>query len=124
MTTIHILIADDQPRVRESLRALLETEDDLAVVGEARDGQEALDQAALLAPHVVVMDLEMPRLDGLAATQALAAQAQHPAVVMLSIHSSAWAEARARQAGAAAFVSKFDRPEKILRAIREVAYSN
>lgn len=124
MNTVHILIADDQPRVRESLRALLETQAGLTVVGEARDGQEAVEQAAALAPEIVLMDLEMPRKDGLAATAEITAHAPCPAVIILTIHSWPWAEIQARQVGAAAFLSKATTPEAILTAIREVATRN
>ena len=124
MDTVNILIADDQPRVRESLRALLETDPRLTVIGEARDGQEALTQVAALQPGLVIMDLEMPVMDGLTATTLLHAQPHPPAIIMLSIHSSVWAEAHARQAGVAAFVSKLDPPEHLMRAIYRVAHTD
>ncbi len=124
METVHILIADDQPRVRDSLRALLETADGLEVVGEARDGQDAVEQAERLAPDIVLMDLEMPRLDGLAATAALTRHTPSPAVILLTIYNWPWVEAAARQVGAAAFIGKTAQPETIVQTIRALAARN
>jgi DNA-binding NarL/FixJ family response regulator len=118
---IRILIADDRPQVRESLQALLETEDGLLVVGHARDGREAVAQCATLAPGVVLMDLEMPGLDGLAATRLLRGRENCPAIVILTIHAGPWWQDQARRAGASAFVSKTDQPARIIQAIRQAA---
>ncbi|MDP3046242.1 MAG: response regulator transcription factor [Chloroflexota bacterium] len=118
---IRILIADDRPQVRESLQALLETEDGLLVVGHARDGREAVNLCATLAPGVVLMDLEMPGLDGLAATRCLRSRANCPAIVILTIHADPWWQDQASRAGASAFVSKTDHPARIIQAIRQAA---
>jgi len=119
--TIRVLIADDCPQVRESLQALLETLEGITVVGQARDGQEAVAMAASLRPQVVVMDLEMPGTDGLAATSLVKAGSWQPAIIVLTIHAQPWAQAQALQAGADAFVSKSAMPEVLIQSIRRVA---
>ena len=121
MGMIRVLIADDRPQVRESLQALLETEDGILVVGMARDGREAVARAEALLPSVVLMDLEMPAMDGLAATQYLKTRKPSPGVIVLTMHEQPWAEMRARQAGADAFVGKSAGPEVLVQAIRRVA---
>jgi DNA-binding NarL/FixJ family response regulator len=120
MTEIRVLIADDRPQVRESLQALLETQDGILVVGLARDGREAISLVESLRPTVVLMDLEMPNLDGLAATAFLKAGTQPPGIIALTMHEQPWAEASARRAGADDFVGKSARPEILVQAIREV----
>jgi DNA-binding NarL/FixJ family response regulator len=74
-----MLLADDQALVRAGFRALLEAREDIAVVGEAADGEEAIELAGALVPDVVLMDIRMPRLDGLAATRALYAAGRRQA---------------------------------------------
>lgn len=120
-SNIHILIADDHPQVRESLQALLETEDGMEVTGLARNGQEAVTLCAALMPDVVLMDLEMPALDGLTATRLLRGRADCPAIVILTIHADPWWRDQASRAGASAFVSKTDHPAGIIQAIRQAA---
>jgi len=115
---ITILLVDDQPAVRQGLHMRLALEPDLEVIGEARDGAEAIRQAHELHPDVVVMDIEMPRMDGIAATQALRTMEESCCVVILTVHESAATRARARDAGAAAFVSKHAGDEALLAAIR------
>lgn len=117
---IRVLIADDRPQVRESLQALLESQEGILVVGLARDGREAISLAEALHPTVVLMDLEMPNLDGLAATALLKAGTPSTAVIALTMHEQPWAEARARRAGADDFVGKSVRPENLIQAILRV----
>ena len=81
---IEILIADDDQLVRVGLRAVLDTEADLAVVGEASDGIEAVAMAAELVPDVVIMDIRMPNMDGLTATREILAVADPPRVLVLT----------------------------------------
>jgi two-component system NarL family response regulator len=117
---IKILIVDDQATVRKGLRMRLEAESDLLVVGEAADGETALFLAKALAPDVVLMDVKMPRMDGIEATEALRIACPHAAVIMLSIYDDAQTRARAENAGAKAFVPK-SVPTDMLRAtIRQI----
>jgi DNA-binding NarL/FixJ family response regulator len=115
---ITILLVDDQPAVRQGLSMRLALEPDLEVIGEAKDGMEALRQAHELHPDVVVMDIEMPRLDGIAATEALRTNEPGCCVVILTVHENSATRARANDAGAAAFVSKHAGDEALLAAIR------
>ncbi len=118
---IRILIVDDHPQIRESLQALFETKDGLAVIGQARNGQEALVKCAELMPDVILMDLEMPVMDGLTATRMLQRQEACPAIIILSAHTDpGWID-KILQAGACAFVSKTDGPDRIIQAIRHAA---
>ena len=115
---IRILLVDDEPSVRLGLRMRLELELDLAVVGEAQDGVEALKMARTLAPDVAVMDVEMPEMDGITATERLCELIPPVSVVILSIHSDTDTRTRARAAGAKAFVEKRGSVEGLLDAIR------
>ncbi len=118
---IRIVVVDDQLTVRKGLQMLLALEADIDVVGEAGDGAAAVDVAVALCPDVVLMDVEMPHGDGITATAALRASIPHCAVVMLSLHDDAQTQARARAAGAAAFVAKHDGETTLLAAIRQAA---
>jgi DNA-binding NarL/FixJ family response regulator len=117
---IRILIVDDLERVREGLCTSLELVDDLECVGQACDGLQAVQLAEKLAPDVVLMDLEMPEMDGLEATRCI--KDNHPGigVVMLTIHEDAGHQERAAQAGVDAFVAKGAAFETLLAAIRQV----
>jgi DNA-binding NarL/FixJ family response regulator len=119
---IKLLIVEDQPDVRKGLQLLLAAESDLSVIGEASDGAAALDLAKSLNPDVVLMDVEMPHMDGIAATTALHLAQPQAAVIMLSIYDSALMRARARDAGAAAFVAKSAPADTLLKTIRQVAH--
>jgi CheY-like chemotaxis protein len=118
--TIKLLLVDDQPRVRRGLRMSLALEKDFQVSGEAGDGEAALALAATLAPDVVVMDVAMPGMDGIAATQALRAAVPRAAVIILSLHDDALSREQAVKAGAAAFISKHAPLEELIAAIRLV----
>ena len=120
---IRILLVDDQPAVRDGLRMRLELEPDLIIVGEARDGLEAVAMAQALIPDVVVMDVEMPGMDGIGAARQLRARTPSPAIVMLSIHSDVTTQASAREAGAVAFVEKRAAVDILLAEIRSAAQS-
>jgi len=118
---IRLLVADNEPSVRQGLRMALALETDMTVVGEAADGRAALELAAAARPDVIVMDLEMPGMDGVAATTALRAAAEPCPVVMLSIYNDAASRRRALDAGAAAYVDKGAGLDPLLKAIRGAA---
>lgn len=122
MKAIRLLLVDDEPAIRRGLRMRLALESDVEVVGEAGDGVSALDLVQRLAPQVVLMDVEMPGLDGIAATTELRSRPTGPAVVMLSMHDDAATVARALAAGAAAFVAKHSIDAGLLTAIRQAAH--
>jgi DNA-binding NarL/FixJ family response regulator len=118
---IRLLLVDDQPAVRRGLGLRLVLEPDMLVVGEASTGREALTLAQKLSPDVVLMDVEMPDMDGIETTAVLRATAPQSAVVMLSIHADTLTRARAQAAGAVAFVEKRGIIQDLLAAIRQAA---
>ena len=120
---IKVLLVDDRPSIRQGLQMRFALESDLMVVGEAGDGEAALALTQQLHPDIVVMDVEMPSMDGIQATQKVRATAPASAVVVLSIHEDPATRARCRAAGAAAFVTKQQSPETLLSVIRQVAAS-
>jgi DNA-binding NarL/FixJ family response regulator len=110
-----VLIVDDSAHTRDGLRALLRTWPEITVVGEATNGQDALGLVAACRPDVVLMDLQMPVLDGAAATRLIKAQWPAVAVVVLSIYATEQTTALA--AGADAFVVKGSAPERLRSAL-------
>ena len=118
---IRLLLVDDQPTVRRGLLMRLHLEPDIQIVGEASTGREALRLAQSLAPDVVLMDVEMPEMDGIEATAALRLAVSQSAVVILSIHDDAQTRGRAQAAGAVAFVEKRGATDSLLAAIRQAA---
>ena len=118
---IRVLLVDDQAVVRRALRARFHLEPDLEVVGEASTGTEALTLAQTLTPDVVLMDIEMPEMDGIAATAALRKAVPQSAVVILSIYDDVHTRARAQAAGAVAFVEKRGATDGLFSAIRLAA---
>lgn len=103
---IRILIVDDRAVVRNELRHVLDLTGVVLVAGEARDGWDALRQAAALKPDVVLMDLEMPGLDGFEATRQMKAQGLAQAVIVFTVYGDASHRQRAQEAGADAFIVK------------------
>jgi len=118
---IRLLVVDDQPAVRRGLRVRFHLEPDMQVVGEASRGREALTLAQTLAPDVVLMDLEMPGMDGIEATAALRTIVPQSVVVILSIHTERQTRIQAQAAGAVAFVEKRGTTDTLLAAIRQAA---
>ncbi|GAB4197770.1 MAG: hypothetical protein OHK0022_16330 [Roseiflexaceae bacterium] len=118
---ITILLVDDQPAVRRGLRMRLALEPDLAVVGEAGDAVAALCLAPALRPRIVLMDIELPQLDGIAVTAALRQSAPASRVIILSLYDSAATRAQALAAGAAAVVGKQEADAALMSAIRRAA---
>ena len=116
---ITILLVDDQPIARSALRMRIELEPDMAVIAEAGDGVAALALAREALPQIVIMDIEMPIMDGITATAALRAAVPESAVIIHSLHDDAATQARARAAGAVAFVGKHRLEAPLLAAIRQ-----
>jgi DNA-binding NarL/FixJ family response regulator len=117
---IKLLLVDDQPIVRKGLRMRIMLEPDIIVVGEASNGEQALELVESLAPDIVLMDVEMPGMDGITTTAAMRASSPQSAVVMMSIHDDVHTRARAQAAGAAAFVEKSGTLEVLLATIRQI----
>jgi DNA-binding NarL/FixJ family response regulator len=119
---IRVLLADDDILVRQGLRVLLETADDLSVVGEAADGYEALDKAVTTHPDVVVMDVRMPGCDGIEATRTIASwEEPRPRVLVLTTFDLDEIVHDALQAGADGFLLKRSTPEELIAGIQAVA---
>jgi len=120
MAFIRIVLADDHSVVRAGLRALIEAQPDMEVVGEAGDGDVALTQVEAAQPDLVVMDLSMPKLNGLEATEQLRELAPVARVLILSIHEDVTYLRRALEAGATGYVLKRGATETLISAIRAV----
>jgi DNA-binding NarL/FixJ family response regulator len=118
---ISVLLVDDEALVRAGLRMILETAEDLVVVGDAEDGHAAVEAVRRHRPDVVLMDIRMPGLDGLAATAAVRAREHPPAVVVLTTFDNDDAVFRALEAGATGFLLKDTPPAELLRAVRLAA---
>jgi CheY-like chemotaxis protein/anti-sigma regulatory factor (Ser/Thr protein kinase) len=123
-TRIRVLLADDHPMIREGLRGLLYVYDDVLVVGEACDGEEALSLTDKLKPDCVIMDVNMPRMDGIEATRRLKAAFGETAVIGLSVNASREVEGAMRRAGVDQFLSKEAPIEQIYTAILSVAHKS
>jgi DNA-binding NarL/FixJ family response regulator len=120
VSRIRVFLVDDQQMVRAGFRMLVDSQPDLTVVGEAGDGAEALERLAVTACDVVLMDVRMPRVDGVVATRELQARAGAPAVIVLTTFDLDEYAFAAIKAGAAAFLLKDAAPPDLLGAIRSV----
>jgi DNA-binding NarL/FixJ family response regulator len=120
-STTRLLIVDDDPLVRSALTLMLGGQTDLEVVGEAGDGREGLARAAELQPDVVLMDIRMPRLNGLDATRAMLALDRPPRVIVLTTFDADEYVVEALAAGADGFLLKDTAPPDVVEAIRKVA---
>lgn len=118
---ISVLLVDDEALVRVGLRMILETADDIAVIGEAETGRAAIDAVDRDRPDVVLMDIRMPGLDGLTATAAIRDRPDPPSVVVLTTFDADEAVFRALEAGATGFLLKDTPPQDLLRAVRLAA---
>ena len=120
--SIGVLIADDQALARSGFRMVLEAEDDIEVVGEAANGRQAIDGTRRLKPDVVLMDVRMPELDGIAATREIASEGeQAPRVMILTTFDLDEYVYDALAAGASGFLLKDAQPEELVAGIRVVA---
>ena len=120
MRKINVLVVDDHPFFRQGLRDVLEAEQDLQVVGEAGDGEEALRRTRELTPEVVVMDINLPTLNGIQVTRKLRAEKLKVNVVILTAYDDEEQVFHAIRAGASAYYPKDVTPDKLVAAIRQV----
>ena len=116
---IRVVIADDHAVVREGLRRMFEHDDNLNVVGEASNGEEAIDRAITLSPDVITMDLKMPVMDGIAATREIKQKAPAVNVLMLTLYGEDFVR-EAIEAGASGYILKDSDCEQIIQAIHQV----
>ncbi len=114
---VNVLIADDQRLVRQGLQALLARWPEIQVVGEARDGQEAIDLARALTPDIVLMDVRMPRLNGIAATEKIRALGLDTRVLMVAMQYDPETVRRAIASGAKGFVAKCEMCQELMPAL-------
>jgi NarL family two-component system response regulator LiaR len=119
-TPIRVLIVDDHTIVRKGITALLSTEPDISVVGEARDGAEAIAQARRLQPEVILMDLVMPEVDGITAIRHIAARQPAINILVLTSFASDDRILSAVKAGARGYLLKDSSPKELVRAIHQV----
>ncbi|GAA1737762.1 response regulator transcription factor [Brachybacterium phenoliresistens] len=124
MTSIRVLLADDEPLVRQGLRMILDSEDGIEVVGEAADGAEALAAARREEPDVICMDVRMPGVDGIRATELALRLPHRPRVLVVTTFEHDQYVQEALAAGAAGFLLKRARAEEIVQAVRTVASSD
>jgi DNA-binding NarL/FixJ family response regulator len=118
---IRVLIADDHRLFAEALDAILASEPEIEVVGRARNGQEAVEQALALKPDVILMDIAMPGVDGVEATKRIRRKQRDACVLMLTGSNSRTDVDRAREAGAAGYVTKERIAAELIDAILEIA---
>ena len=121
MTPVRVLLVDDDDLMRAGLRAVVSSDENVEVVGEAADGRHAVERARRLAPDVVVMDVRMPRLDGIAATREVLAASPSTKVLVLTTFEEDDYIFGALSAGASGFLLKRSRPEELIAAIHTVA---
>jgi DNA-binding NarL/FixJ family response regulator len=119
--TIRLVIADDHPVVRDGLRAMLDTQPDIDVVGEASTGAEAVSMVRSLRPDLVLMDLQMPELDGASATERIRAEHEDVQVLILTTYDTDADISRAVEAGATGYLLKDARREDLFDAVRLAA---
>lgn len=120
MTAIHVLVADDHLFYRQGIRALLAVENDITVVGEANNGEEAVAQATELVPDVILMDLKMPGMNGIEATRQILAARPQTAILVITMFDDDESVFAVMRAGARGYLLKDADQEELTRAIRGV----
>lgn len=115
---IRVIVADDHTVLRDGLRYLLEAQGDIEIVGMAANGKEAVDQATLTCPDVILMDISMPVMNGIEATRHICKVCSHTKVAILSMHHTAEYMQRALEAGAAGYLLKDSAGAELVNAIR------
>lgn len=120
MVMIRILLVDDQYLIRQGLRSILESNEDIQVIGEAENGQQAIEQIAALQPDLVLMDIRMPVMDGVAATKAIAQQYPEIKVLILSTFDDDEYVFQAMRLGAKGYLLKDTEPDELMLAIRSI----
>jgi DNA-binding NarL/FixJ family response regulator len=118
MTEIRVLLADDHAVVRSGLRMLLESQDDITIVGEAQNGRQAVERVQTLRPDVVLMDIEMPDMNGIEATKAIKTAVPGTAVLALTMYEDDQYFFEMLHAGAAGYIPKRAAPDELVSAIR------
>jgi len=121
-STIQVVIADDHDILRQGLKLLLETQPDIKVVGEARTGEEAIEQALHHTPDVIVLDISMPKVDGFQACQAIRQQCPQIQVLVLTMHETEEYFLQALRMGAAGYMVKRAAPSELCTAVRATAH--
>ena len=121
MTAIRVLLVDDHAVMRAGLRALLASEPDISVIGEAGTGEEAVERVDALRPDVVVMDLSMPGMGGLAATRQIAAKGLPTRVLALTLHGESEYLLPMLEAGGSGYITKSSADTNLVEAIRVVS---
>ena len=121
-TKARIMLADDHPLLREALRNVLEKQPDFEIIAEARDGEEAVKLAAKLIPDIVIMDISMPRLNGLEATKQIKANCPRIAVLILTVHDDSEHILGLLQAGASGYLTKGAYGDEVINAVRALVY--
>lgn len=118
-TRVRILIADDHDLVRRAIACLIADQPDFEVIGEAADGHDAVEQVQRLRPHVAILDLNMPRLNGIQAAEQIASTCPDVRVIALSMHDGEAVKSAMQHAGAVAYVEKSGPIERLFTAIRD-----
>src|ERR1700733_8807970 len=124
MKNARLLIVDDHEIFRRGLRALLEPFPEWQICGEAVDGMDAIEQCKLLKPDIIVMDVSMPRLNGLEAARLIRKETPEPQIVMITQHDSPQIRTAALEAGARAFVTKSAVGSELVSALRNLLHTS